>query len=279
MKHSMQQLEIKEYLKRFFLLNQCDLVEEGPGHLTIQLTIDMDKELMNRPFYWHYLEKTGGVPNPMKVSFITDQSLAPEDLKGEKIHFGSPRLQQIFQVTKKLSSYVRLFQIDKAVIGQHIPLHPWIGLNMKVSYQCDLKRDEFHSIGLHLITGRMVEDFHSSLENINLSTKIPDLTYTLSPLIKPRSGLMRIQQFIEQYINEQDDTWAKEARKRWEKDLALLDHFYEGLDDYPETYYKEKQAIQEQYEPIVEVEIINGGLYYLTDRYSQQIKTKAESAV
>ena len=30
--------------------------------MTVQLTIEMDKELMNRPFYWHYLEKTGGRP-------------------------------------------------------------------------------------------------------------------------------------------------------------------------------------------------------------------------
>ena len=43
--------------------------------MTVQLTIELDKELMNRPFYWHYLEKTGGVPNPMKLTFITDPKM------------------------------------------------------------------------------------------------------------------------------------------------------------------------------------------------------------
>lgn len=267
----MQQAEIKQYLKRFFLLNQCELAEESPGHLTIQLTIDMDKELMNRPFYWHYLEKTGGVPNPMKVTFITNQEMAPEELKGELIHFGSPRLHQIFQVTKKLSSFVRLFQTVKGTTQQHIPLHPWLGLNIKVSYQCDRKRDEFHSIGLHLISGKMVKDFHYSIERLDMSTKIPDFSFTLSPIIKSQSGMNRIKQLIEQHVQEQDNTWAKEARERWEQDQKLLDHFYEGLDEYPETYYKEKQAIQEQFEPIVQVDVINGGLYYLTEQFTQQL--------
>ncbi|GAJ20422.1 unnamed protein product, partial [marine sediment metagenome] len=32
--------------------------------------------------------------------FITDPEQAPSDLKGEMIHFGSPRLHQIIQSTK-----------------------------------------------------------------------------------------------------------------------------------------------------------------------------------
>ncbi|MDI5788447.1 YqhG family protein [Bacillus licheniformis] len=34
--------------------------------MTVQLTVEVDKQIMNRPFYWHWLEKTGGEPNPMK---------------------------------------------------------------------------------------------------------------------------------------------------------------------------------------------------------------------
>ena len=66
-----------------------------PDYLTVQLTIELDKELMNRPFYWHYLEKTGGVPNPDRLTFITDSQNAPTNIKGETIHFGSPRLHQM----------------------------------------------------------------------------------------------------------------------------------------------------------------------------------------
>lgn len=86
----MLQQEIHQYLENFFEATQCTILENGPGFLTVQLTIEMDKELMNRPFYWTYLEKTGGIPNPGKLTFITDEEKAPENVKGEYIHFGAP---------------------------------------------------------------------------------------------------------------------------------------------------------------------------------------------
>lgn len=69
----MEQREIHTFLLRFFQANQCDILEESAGHLTVQLTIEMDKLIMNRPFYWHWLEKTGGVPEPRQLTLITDQ--------------------------------------------------------------------------------------------------------------------------------------------------------------------------------------------------------------
>ena len=50
----MQQQEIHKFLERYFHANDCEIVENGPGYMTVQLTIELDKELMNRPFYWHY---------------------------------------------------------------------------------------------------------------------------------------------------------------------------------------------------------------------------------
>ncbi|MDR2993585.1 MAG: YqhG family protein, partial [Bacillus cereus] len=55
----MQQHEIHNYLYNFFEANNCEILGRSPHLLDVQLTIEMDKLLMNRPFYWHYLEKTG----------------------------------------------------------------------------------------------------------------------------------------------------------------------------------------------------------------------------
>jgi len=79
-----QQAEIHEFLVRFFQANGCELIANEDGWLTVQLTVDLDKELMNRPFYWHYLEKTGGTPNPAKLTFITDPQRTPKTLKEKK---------------------------------------------------------------------------------------------------------------------------------------------------------------------------------------------------
>ena len=58
--------------------------------------------------------------------------------------------------------------------------------------------------------------------------------------------------------------WADAAIKRWNEDLELLDHFYDDHEEKPETYELEKIGLQDQYEPIVNIEIINGGIYYLS---------------
>ncbi len=46
----MQQHEIHNYLYNFFETNNCEILERSPHLLDVQLTIEMDKLLMNRPF-------------------------------------------------------------------------------------------------------------------------------------------------------------------------------------------------------------------------------------
>lgn len=259
----MQQSEIHQFLERYFTSNECGIVENHPGYMNVQLTIDMDKELMNRPFYWHYLEKTGGSPNPMRLCLITDQEKAPDNVKGEVLHFGSPRLHQIFHSAKKLAGYTRLYEDKTPFPGRQTPLQPWLGLNIKISYQCDLKKDLLKSIGLNLINGLMKEDFHEELMKRAMTPKIPDFSFTLTPIIKPKSGISRIQSHIHKELFSQPTDWADSARSRWKEDMDLLDQFYEGQTEKPESYYVEKQALAEQYEPKIKVEIINGGLFYL----------------
>lgn len=260
-----QQQEIHDFLIKYFLANECEVLENTPGHLTVQLTIELDKALMNRPFYWHYLEKTGGIPNPMRLTFITDKENAPENIKGENIHFGSPRLHQIFESTKNLASYIRLYE-QHAHSNRRTPLLPWLCLNVKISYQCDRKRDIFKSIGLQLINGQMVEEFQDRLQRMQLTPKIPDYSFTLSPLVMPKSGIRRIEGYLKSMIESDNHTWADEARKRWEKDLQLLNHFYEDIADGNESYETEKMALKEQYEPKINISFINGGLFYLTEK-------------
>jgi hypothetical protein len=262
----MQQQEIHEFLERYFLATNCEIQENNHGYMVVQLTNELDKLLMNRPFYWHYLEKTGGTPNPMKLTLITDSQAAHSHVKGETIHFGSPRLHQIFKSTKSLAAYIRLYENHDNLFGRQTPLYPWLGINVKISYQCDRKRDVFKSIGLQLINGMMVENFHDRLLQIPLTPKIPDYSFTLSPLVMPKSGLRRIEQYLRRIIGQEDHTWAEEARIRWQKDLNLLDHFYEEEEERKESYEIEKAALKEQYEPKILISIINGGLFYLTER-------------
>ncbi|KZZ86276.1 YqhG family protein [Bacillus sp. SJS] len=261
----MNQQEIHTLLERFFIANQCEITGKTAGALAIQLTIEMDKELMNRPFYWHYLEKTGGDPNPMKLTLLTDKNEETDEEKTEFVHLGSPRLHQIFQSARKLGSFARMYERPNSNSGQQ-PLHPWLCMNMTVSYQCDMKKDFVYSIGLHLISGTMVENFQDRLNQLPLTPKIPDFCFTLSPLILPKSGMLRIRQHIETKIAEDDHSWADEARQRWNADLMLLQHFYEDMEEKPEVYELEKEALKELYEPNIHISVNNGGIFYLNQR-------------
>ncbi|WP_141431628.1 YqhG family protein [Bacillus sp. 03113] len=261
----MQQHEINQFLERYFMATGCEITENGPGYMTVQLTNEMDKELMNRPFYWHYLEKTGGTPNPMMLTLITNPGQAPEHIKGEVIHFGSPRLHQIFQSTKRLGGYIRLYEDHPFKKGQNTPLKPWLGLNMKISYQCDRKKDVFKSLGLQLINGQIVEDFFDKLQLIKLTPKIPDFSFTLTPLIMPKSGITRMKRQLTIELDQEDHQWAEDARMRWKQDLELLEKFYEDTEEKGGSYENEKTALKDQYEPKITMSVLNGGMFYLTE--------------
>lgn len=261
----MQQEQIHNFLEQFFMANYCQILEKSANHLVVKLTVELDKKLMNRPFYWHYLEKTGKKPETATLTFITNPKKR-STRNGEIIHFGSPRLHKIFQTTKELGAFVRLYE-NVAGTYRSTPLYPWLCLNVKISFQCDHKKDFLLSLGLSLIHGQIVPDFFSELKKKNFTTTIPDYCFTLSPLIKPKSGLLRLEKIIREFIAVQNHRWAEEAIKRWEKDLALLESFYEGSDEKPESYEIEKEALKNQYEPKIIVEVINGGLFYLQQNF------------
>ncbi|MEK5070993.1 YqhG family protein [Sporosarcina sp. FSL K6-1508] len=255
--------QIHGYLLQFFKENECQILNDHDHYINVQLTIEMDKKIMNRPFYWKYLESTDGVPCPAQLTFITDKNKLVEDIKGEVVHIGSPRLSQLFQVTKELGSFVQMYE---RVVNKHESqtiLTPWLGVNYKVSYYSDQTKEILYSLGINLMTGEQLNGFQESLSEVDLDRTMPENTFNLPYIIKPIRALERLDAVIENNIQQDDHTWAKEAKMRWEKDKEVLEHFYEGVENKPECYEMEKQAMEEQYETRIKIEIVNGGLFYL----------------
>lgn len=255
--------QIHGYLRHFFIENNCQIVSDHEHYISVQLTIDMDKKIMNRPFYWKYLESTGGVPDPAKLTFITDRNQADADVKGEVIHFGSPRLNQLFQVTKELGSFVQMYEKVSEKLETQTILTPWLGVNYKVSYYSDQTKEILYSLGINLMTGIMIDGFQESLSEVDLDTSMSGDTFNLPYIIKPIRALERLDLAIENFIQQDDHTWAEDAKKRWQKDQKVLEYFYEGVENKPECYEMEKLAMEEQYETRIKIDIINGGLFYL----------------
>lgn len=254
--------QVHDYLKTFFKETDCTIVADEGHFLSVQLTVDLDKRIMNRPFYWQYIEATNSEPNPARLNLITDRTKMDNQFLGEIIHFGSGRLHQIFKATKELGSFIKMYQ----VIGNsevNRTLTPYFCVNYKVSYFCDQTKEVLYSLGINLINGQIEDGFHEYVSQLDLQQAVPGKIYCLEFIIKPHRAIERLDGMIQNIIQQDDHSWAEEAKKRWEKELEVLNYFYEGLEDKPDSYEIEKKGLEERFNPRIKVEIINGGLFYL----------------
>ncbi|MFX3673442.1 MAG: YqhG family protein [Paenisporosarcina sp.] len=255
--------QIHEYLQKFFNENKCLILSNNAHYMTVQLTIDMDKKIMNRPFYWKYLENTDGVPSPAQLTLITDQNNLDENIKGEIVHFGSPRLNQVFQATKDLGAYAKMYEKVLEKSEKKTILTPWLGVNYKISYYSDQTKEMLFSLGLNLITGHLVDGFQEWVSGVKLESNMSEDAFALTSIITPIRALERLDIAIEKIIQQDDHTWAEEAKSRWKRDRKVLEYFYEDEENKPECYEMEKKALEEQYEARIKIEIVNGGLFYM----------------
>src|SRR5690625_2375173 len=137
-RNTMSITNLNQFISYFIIAHKCRLISNQNGVLTIQLTEEMDRALMNRPFYWHYIKKMGQVGEPQTLTLITDQGTSGK--QGELIHFGSPRLQQIMEHLKINERFTKAYQ-NLADVTTNTALHPWLLLNIKVTYVGKLQKD------------------------------------------------------------------------------------------------------------------------------------------
>jgi hypothetical protein len=113
------------------------------------------------------------------------------------------------------------------------------------------------------MTGEMKHSFQEEIRD-DLDSTMPKNAFDLMYIIKPLRGLERLDSADESLIQQDDHTWADEAKSRWQKDRQVLEHFYEAMDNKPECYEMEKKAMDEQYQTKIKLDIVNGGLFYIS---------------
>ncbi|WP_134698576.1 YqhG family protein [Ammoniphilus sp. YIM 78166] len=279
----MNQQEIRTYVEGYFKAFQSPFIEESSAHFTVQLPIEVDKDLGNRPFYWTYVEKIGMEPTPLHLTFVFNREEAP-DIRGEDLVFGSRRLHQIFQSAQKHGRFVRLYELSPqgTSLGSlsSVPLVPWLGINYKVEFICDQKRDLIFSLGVNLISGAIVQSFYQSVTQLELTPKLPDYSFTMQPIFGLESAADRLENFIQSCLDQEDTTWASQANERLEEEKLLVESFYNEerrstpSSEDPEAAEEQKQKLAEektmrlkelewQFQPRIEVSTINAGLFYL----------------
>ncbi|MFC4404231.1 YqhG family protein [Gracilibacillus xinjiangensis] len=258
---------LHSFLHQFFSISGCKVSEPEANELVVQLTKELDITLMNRPFYWHYMDKIGQQGTPMSLQLSTGGSQI--DPKKEWIHYGSPRLHQIFQYIQSQAEITLLYEALN--IKEKTALFPWLVANLKIEYIGKQKKEEIHSIGLHLINGTMINHMMTILENVDLKEIVSDYSYTITPIITPSSGFQRIFNYLEQELAKKDYSWASQAMKALEEELNLLEHFFSDQENDRELYDNEVVRLKERLEPRIKMNIINAGIFYLSEQTMSKI--------
>jgi hypothetical protein len=250
-----------DFVRNFFLSYGCSITEQSNSHLKIQLTAEMDEEIMNRPFYWHYMKTH------------TDR----EEKKGIYLHAGTPKLHTIYKTAMKKGKTSRLYEmIDQPL--QNRAMTPWLVVNLLLHYRGKQAKDERISIGLNLIHGSLLNGMMERIRNINFHPTVSDYTFPMTPVIGIRSAYRRIEQYIESYTRSLDDQWAILSLDQMDQERELLNSFFESEDIGLDHFTKEQEQIDKRYRPRVQVEVVNGGLFYISQQTSQRILEYTENS-
>lgn len=199
----------------------------------------------------------------------------------DEVTFGSRRLEQIFQAVRSKGRFVHLYehykpeQQPKSSPMSTTAYETWLQVNFKVEFACDMKRSEIHSLGFHMVTGEICENFQEQLLHRRLTPRIPAQVYMIPDKFTLPRAVIYLEQYLEHKLHGYDHSWAAEAKLRLEDELKRIRSYYEPLilhadidkkQEIDNQYYNRRQEIDWQYRPRILISVINCGLFHLHTR-------------
>lgn len=209
------------------------------------------------------------------LGFMHGSLSAPARVPREDLYFGARKLDMLFEAAKVKGSFVYLFQEpDKRSSNPFAstPYTAWLGVNMRVEFACDRKREEIHSYGISLATGQCVENFYDRLLTYKLSPRLPANIHITKNGLSFNKALGIVEQALERKLRSYDYSWAEDASARLAEELERISGYYEPLirngpvENKPaieEQFTQRQSEILWQYEPRVTASAINCGIFHL----------------
>ncbi|MCY9685023.1 YqhG family protein, partial [Paenibacillus apiarius] len=219
----------------------------------------------------------------------------PGRIPREDVTYGSRRLEQIMQAAHSEGRFVSLFAepaADEAAARpargarRSAPYEPWLLLNMKLEFACDLKREEIHSCGISLVSGKMRANYMDEALAMPLTPKLPPHVHVLPWRMTLQQARSAVEERLIEMISRYDDTWASEASARLEEELARLAAYYEPLlqetaaekrspredadaeatdklTQIKQQYDMRRQELCWRFEPRIHLSLINAGVIHV----------------
>ncbi|ELK46238.1 UNVERIFIED_CONTAM: hypothetical protein N8J90_12855 [Halobacillus marinus] len=260
----------ESFVQSFFETYGCSIIDKAKGHFTVQLTSEMDEEIMNRPFYWHYMKKMNRDGDPMQLTF-TDTNHTEKE--GIYLHAGTPKLHSLYHTAIKKGKTARLYEVIDTP-GTNRAMSPWLILNLQLQYRGKQAKDEPLSIGINLIHGTLMVGMMERIMPLRFESTVSDYTFPMTPVISLKNAYVRIQKHLEQHIQARTNKWAEESILEWNKERELLETFYQSEDIDLDSFTREREQLDIRYKPRIEWDVINGGLFYLSQNTSAEWLTK-----
>ncbi|CAI6050339.1 YqhG family protein [Cohnella sp. JJ-181] len=294
--------QVEKFVMSYLEATGCSIVEKTKGGVTVKLSPEADKQLTNRPYYWSFVERTGTQPETLTFSwrFGLDEEdaeppaesapaaqtgadlsalgfgAAPVRVLREELYFGSGRLAQIFGAVKSGGRCVALFEEPPRGRADRLGSNPytaWLGVNFKVDYECDMKREEMYGLGISLATGYIDERFLEGLRGRRLTPKLPSNVHLLPNGLSLKKAMTQLEHALERKLKAGDFVWAAEAEDRRQDELRRIRSYYEPMisraaTDQEQEALRERLAHREseidwQYRPRVTLSVMNCGLFHL----------------
>jgi hypothetical protein len=192
----------------------------------------------------------------------------------ETISFGCRRLDLMFSAAHSRGSYLQLFEeappIQRGSGGSH-SYTTWLGVNYKVEFTCDMKREELHSLGICMSTGEIVDHFQQYMYKRALSPRMP-AHCQLHDVISLEKAVHHLEAHLEKLLQHADYEWARSAEERMSEEVNRIHSYYGDLlrtldaeqkEEMQAQYVRRQQEIEWQYRPRVEVRAMNCGWFHL----------------
>lgn len=285
--------KLQNFVLSYIEATGCELIEKSPGHVTVKLSPAADRALSGRPFYWSFIDSTGTPPETMSYTWMFEKSPLPAPgvpattlsalttagvrTVREPLYFGSRRLKQLFDAARDAGRCVMLF--EEAPRGKRAPLESspystWLGVNFKVSYICDMKREALYGWGISLTTGVVDERFWSRLSNTRLTPRLPPNVHLLRNSLSLRKAMNQLELTLERQLKSENFDWAVEAEQRRQEERERIEQYYgpkltRASDDAEQSaalharLAQRRDEINWQYRPRIDVAVLNSGLFHL----------------
>ncbi|WP_239615386.1 YqhG family protein [Cohnella mopanensis] len=286
--------QVQKFVVSYLDSTGCHFIEKSPSQVTVKLSPDADRALSNRPYYWSFVDRTGTAPETMTyrwsfespsmadrtnaspVSYVMTES---GRVIQEDVYFGSRRLYQLFDSALFGGRCVTLFEEPPRSKIDPLSSHPytaWLGVNFKVGFECDMKREELYGWGISLATGVINEKFMETLKDRRLTPRLPSNVHLMRNGLSLRKGMSQLELTMERKLKNTDFNWAVEAEQRRQDELERIRQYYvpmldnmehpdqkEQKDAVSARFQQREAEIDWQYRPRVSVTVMNCGIFHL----------------